>query len=384
MNTYAKFFEKHYEFYSRTIEWVSEQGTCEISPPDLACFRTEVKRLNTKHKPFAVFWPTPRRRRSSSTSGAASGVINVGGWHFNAQFNNALRPFHWDVFMDGTRTRATSPTTGARRCRGKNATLAGSTPTCRTKAQARHPDPGLPGHPREPRSTSTRWSPRQSEAPRPGRAEPVYTPSDIDAGPADAKPCVQKSSRGRHTLVIISDPINPVHHGGRDQPAVVPEHLLAGLGSSTTTCWAGSTPGAVAQRFGPGTSPSRAPERDRPSGGPADRRRARQRRRRADLRLHEPDLDRMIQTSAGRPQAAQRRARDASLPSSGGWEATKNPLAILIKYGRGDYTAIEDSRHTFWDPNATSRIDGRPGAYVALEGGRRFEIGKWPTGEPRR
>ena len=72
-----------------------------------------------------------------------------------------------------------------------------------------------------------------------------------------------------------------------------------------------------------------------------------------------------------------------SLPSSGGWEATKNPLAILIKYGPGDYTAIEDSRHTYWDPNATSKIDGKPGAYVALEGGRRFEIGKWPAGEPR-
>jgi hypothetical protein len=72
-----------------------------------------------------------------------------------------------------------------------------------------------------------------------------------------------------------------------------------------------------------------------------------------------------------------------SLPPGGGWERTKNPLAILLKYGPGDYTAIEDSRHTYWDPNARSRIDGKPGAYVALEGGRRFEIGKWPRGEPR-
>ena len=72
-----------------------------------------------------------------------------------------------------------------------------------------------------------------------------------------------------------------------------------------------------------------------------------------------------------------------SMPPQGGWAQTKNPLAILLAYGRGDYTAIEDSRHTRWDSSAVSQIDGKPGAYVPISGGERFEIGKWPRGEPR-
>jgi hypothetical protein len=30
-----------------------------------------------------------------------------------------------------------------------------------------------------------------------------------------------------------------------------------------------------------------------------------------------------------------------------------------------------------------SPFDGKPGAYVPLSGGERFEIGKWRTGDPR-
>ena len=126
MNTYAKFFEKHYEFYNRKIEWVWEQGTCEISPPDLPCFRNEVKRLNAKHKPFAVFWANSTMQAEFFDEWSRLGVMNAGGWHFNAEFNNRLRPYHWDVFMDGTRTARNIADYWCKKMQGKNATLAGS------------------------------------------------------------------------------------------------------------------------------------------------------------------------------------------------------------------------------------------------------------------
>ena len=72
-----------------------------------------------------------------------------------------------------------------------------------------------------------------------------------------------------------------------------------------------------------------------------------------------------------------------SLPAAGGWERTKDPGSILLKFGQGDYTAIEDSRQVFWDPGARSKSDGKTGAYVALNSGRRYEIGRWPGGEPK-
>ncbi|MCU1375313.1 MAG: hypothetical protein JWO68_2599, partial [Actinomycetia bacterium] len=67
----------------------------------------------------------------------------------------------------------------------------------------------------------------------------------------------------------------------------------------------------------------------------------------------------------------------------GGWARTHNPAVPLVKFGPGDYTAGEDSRNCWWDPNALSKIDGKPGAYIATEGGRRWEIGTWAGGEPK-
>jgi hypothetical protein len=72
-----------------------------------------------------------------------------------------------------------------------------------------------------------------------------------------------------------------------------------------------------------------------------------------------------------------------ALPAYGGWERSKNPASVLVKWGPGDYTAIEDSRHTWWDANVTSKIDGKPGAYRPMENGRRWEIGTWTAGEPK-
>ena len=51
------------------------------------------------------------------------------------------------------------------------------------------------------------------------------------------------------------------------------------------------------------------------------------------------------------------------------------------RYGPGDYTAMEDAREVYWDPDATSPFNGKPGRYVATLGGRRFR-GDWPAGEP--
>ena len=53
----------------------------------------------------------------------------------------------------------------------------------------------------------------------------------------------------------------------------------------------------------------------------------------------------------------------------------------LWKFGPGDYTAVSDAREIYWDPQGTSRWNGRKGRYVATLGGQRFS-GPWPQGEP--
>jgi hypothetical protein len=66
----------------------------------------------------------------------------------------------------------------------------------------------------------------------------------------------------------------------------------------------------------------------------------------------------------------------------GGWKNGHNPLKTYVDFGAGDYTAISDARQVWWDPNAPSKIDGKAGAYVDMDGGRRYAIGEWPSGEP--
>ncbi|MDP1795009.1 MAG: ABC transporter substrate-binding protein, partial [Acidimicrobiales bacterium] len=50
-------------------------------------------------------------------------------------------------------------------------------------------------------------------------------------------------------------------------------------------------------------------------------------------------------------------------------------------FGPGDYTATSDAREIYWDPNATSRANGKKGTWVTTLEGRRFK-NNWPKGDP--
>jgi len=384
-DTYAKFFEKHYEFYGRKVQWITEQGTCEISPPDLPCFRTEVKRLNTKHRPFGVFWTNSTTQAEFFDEWSRLGVINLGGWHFNAAFNKRLRPFHWDVFMDGTRTSRNVADYWCKKMQGKNATLAG--------------DPALRAKKRKLGILTQDYPVTRKNAldlyafvtggvcgSKVDAAEPVYTPSNIAQGSQTASVVVQKlKAEGVTTLVIISDPINPTFTTtAATRQQWYPEHLLAGSGLIDydllgrlydQSQWRNAFgPGHLAEPIAPDKTDSFKAAADvgvRDNGAGAL------------IFSYMSFMASMIQRSGPQLNPPNVEQGIHSLPPGGGWERTKDPQSYLISYGPDDYTAIDDSRHTYWDPGARSKIDGKAGAYVAFEGARRFEIGKWPRGEPR-
>ena len=48
-----------------------------------------------------------------------------------------------------------------------------------------------------------------------------------------------------------------------------------------------------------------------------------------------------------------------------------------------DFTGIDDAREVYWCQGATSSIDGKPGSYVAVDGGHRYNLGQWPGGDPK-
>jgi hypothetical protein len=69
-------------------------------------------------------------------------------------------------------------------------------------------------------------------------------------------------------------------------------------------------------------------------------------------------------------------------PGYDSWEQWHNPHYEYIKYGKGDYTGISDIREVWYNPNKTSPTNNRAGAYVAMNGGRRYQVDNIPSGDP--
>lgn len=49
-------------------------------------------------------------------------------------------------------------------------------------------------------------------------------------------------------------------------------------------------------------------------------------------------------------------------------------------FGEGDYTPMDDFREIWWDPNAVSPQNNKPGAWIQLNGGARYFPGRVPNG----
>jgi hypothetical protein len=54
----------------------------------------------------------------------------------------------------------------------------------------------------------------------------------------------------------------------------------------------------------------------------------------------------------------------------------------LWDYGPEDYTAADDVREIYWDRNATSKYNGKTGAYLESDPGKRYKVGQLPPGDP--
>ena len=46
------------------------------------------------------------------------------------------------------------------------------------------------------------------------------------------------------------------------------------------------------------------------------------------------------------------------------------------------FTAAEDVREVYWSQSRPSEVDGKPGSYCPVDGGHRYNLGEWPTGDP--
>jgi hypothetical protein len=71
-------------------------------------------------------------------------------------------------------------------------------------------------------------------------------------------------------------------------------------------------------------------------------------------------------------------------PAAGGWALTHDQHYPLVAFRvPSPWTALEDMREVYWCASRPSEVDNKPGSYEPVDGGHRFNLGEWPTGDPQ-
>ncbi len=373
------FLNKHYELFGRKVELSFYRSPCQAAPPDPTCFRTDAKNLVAQEKPFAVFYDNNTNTPAFFDELSQLGVINFGGWHFQDSFNTAHRPYHYDVYMGGDFQATLTGEYWCKKLAGKKAKFAG-TPDLQAKVRK-----AVVSYPQ----TEVNVAParRLQEIMRKCGTEVVdlpYSPDTTTAAQQSRSQIQKAKDSGATSYLYFADPIAPAFGTNQmTQQAWFPEHVLVGSGLIDYDKLARLYDQQQwVHAFGPsdlpnpdalGKSDAGVVWRDSGNSGTPY----------ASANLpwsYLASLGCGIQMSG--PTLNPGTFERALLGGSCDGRYRDQPKTTFVHFARGDYTAISDAREVYWDPNATSEIDGKAGAYIPLNKGRRYAIGEWPSGEP--
>jgi hypothetical protein len=96
-----KFINEHFELYGRKVQIETADGTCSITPPDVACLRNDFRRIIKDRQPFAILWVVGGCSACFDEMSQLQ-TVNLGGLYFSDEFSRARAPYHWDAQQSGT------------------------------------------------------------------------------------------------------------------------------------------------------------------------------------------------------------------------------------------------------------------------------------------
>jgi hypothetical protein len=373
------YVNSHYQLYGRTIKFIWTQGSCDPAPPDDKCFRADADSLVAKYHPFAVLWDNDTNEAAFMDELARKGVVSWGGWGFTDTFNDNLRPYHYDLFMGGDTQAVITGEWWCKRMAHQKAQYAGDA-TLRTKTRkvgviyADTAETTPAAHHLE--------SIINQCAPGSVSDQPYSSDTTTAASQATADATKQKNA-GLTSLLWFSDVIAPAY-GTKAEAAqrYHPEEVIAGSGLLDYDALAQTYDATEWKNaFGPSDLAQNTSVNDQDAG----------RIWRAQHQPGSPDPNANLLTTyalsvAGGIQFAGPQLTPLTFeygvltcPAYDAWSTWHDPRLEYVKYGRNDYTGISDIREVFYDPNRVSPTDNRSGAYVAVNGGRRYLPGTIPT-----
>jgi hypothetical protein len=383
-----QFINSHYELYGRKVHIQYYQGNCSPVPPDPTCFRPEADAIAALH-PFAVVYDNNSNTPEFFDQLSKDHVLNWGGWHFTDNFNAAHRPWHWDVLMGGD---AQAQITGEYWCKklaGKPARFAGD-PAGLLQQMTRRVAIAVPQYDVTLESANHLAAIINNCAPN--TAEVISYSSDTTTATSQATTQVAQEVQDHITSILwFSDPIAPVYGtAAQQQQNYYPEEVLVGSGLVDYDVLAQLyTPSEWKHAFGPSDLYNNLPFTKTD----------------AAIVWHAGGQSGDPYTSANLPWgyfSAVSYILNQTGPNlnPGSFEAAafrgpwRSPFDALhdvyhnyVKYGPdpsqpGAYTGIADQREVYWDASVNSPTNNRPGSYISLNGGQRYHLGQWGSGEP--
>ncbi len=394
MEASEAFLNEHYEFYGRELDLIMwDAPACPETPPDPAGCNAEANRLLEELDPFMVVWIQPNYGDTYNVW-AQNQVISIGGWHHDRSYfaSQAVRPFRWDLFMDGGLTAEMAGEYYCKKLANQNATHTGRF------LHSSFPGGGPRGTvPRRagvvvPVPDATRFAGEylatiiEGCTTAPDQAPIVYPyESNIETGAQQSNAITQAMIADRITTVIcMCDPIAPAFRmANQTRNGYFPEIMIAGNGlldyDKIGRLYDSQQ---MAHAFGPShlgwpepleTMPASQVWRAAGNSGNACSA--------CNLPWSYYSIVGSMLQNAGpnltpwTVEAGMQRAADR-----GGWAETGgDPVQTLIRFSEPDYSGVSDAREVYWDPQAISPIDGRPGSWVPTFGGQRWTLGSWPS-----
>jgi hypothetical protein len=383
---YQDFINAHYELYGRKLVIKHVTTNCPASPPDYDKCTAAAQKVVDEEHPFAVIWPTPTYADVFSTW-ANAGVISIGGFGFDRSYYTDFRPFRYDLQMDGTQSADFIAEYYCKKLVGKPPDHAGA---------VIHPSIGsrnTPGLVRRLAVVSpeiranTLTSQRLIDEVKACGGDVVDRPftysSDITTATTQTESTIASLIQNRvTTIVCMCDVVAPIFFTkGLTSQQYFPEHVLPGMGLLDYDIAAQLYDQQQwTHAFGPS-------QLGIPTG------------------LDDSDPGRVwrAQGNSGHPcgnNGCQLEWGYLQLAAEGIQQAgpTLNPLTFeqgllyntapvggaghvpLYRWGPDDYTGVDDIKEVYWNPTATSAVDGSTGAYIAVGGDTRYQRGQLSAG----
>lgn len=381
LEAYFEFINKHYEFFGRKVYFERVVGNCPTTPPDYdACIAAAQEVV--KMDPYLVIWGTSLYA-SVYDVWAKNGIPSLGGNHFEERFFTQRRPFRYDIFMDGTQSARHIAEYYCRKMAGGKADHAG---------RIIHPQVGDRNTPRKLGLIVPEIEANVLNAQLVaslvkdcgGGSVPVLTyVSDIERATEQTAAVVAKLiDEGVTTVSCMCDPIAPAFlTKGLSGNRYFPEFLIPGLGLLDFDKLGRLYDAEVmAHAFGPSHLGLNLPADDTDAarvwrdvgreGHPCGDNGCGVAWSYVNL------LGNMIQMAGPNLNPlSMEQGLLQGMPDFGG-----TPESPLNDFGPNDYSGVGDAKEVYWSSAAASSIDGQPGAYIPVAGGKRYRLGQWGPG----